>query len=35
VTLVAVLKDSSSIPVLVRSVVPDSISSTLTMRLEQ
>ena len=35
VTVTAPLKDASGVPALVRDVVPESISSTLTMRLEQ
>ena len=35
VTVSAPLKDASGVPALVRDVVPESISSTLTMRLEQ
>lgn len=35
VTVVAPLKNGSGVPALVRDVVPESISSTLTMRLEQ
>lgn len=35
VTVSAPLKNGSGVPALVRDVVPDSISSTLTMRLEQ
>ena len=35
VTVTAPLKNASGVPALVRDVVPESISSTLTMRLEQ
>ena len=35
VTVIAPLKNASGVPALVRDVVPESISSTLTMRLEQ